>query len=580
MEEPRERWVEVIAKAAYFPGAQEARDTIRVGDVVRFEGTFQDGARTLLTCLGFEVVRRWRDAGGGAAFKLRAPPHREHGAKHQAAGGGGEAAGGRAQQQGQEQQQGNGTAADGAAAAPRPGNGAAPAAAPAAAAATGDGAGAAAGAAVAGPQLPLCKFFVNSGSCWKGAACPYAHVVASARGAALTSWVRRRRTERRANAEREGCAHAAGAPSKRHRARIFAQWLVNTYGRDALNTGAGVLDVAGGRGAVTFELVVTHGVKCTLVEPRPFKLSKLQHKTLKGLGVAAQVVREAPPPGEGGGEPAGAGAAAGGAPAAAAGAAPVAAERTPADAVAAAAAAVPAVPAAAPAAGVPGQAAGEAWEDNEKWWATEEEQRRQDEEEEEEEGEEGEAGGAGANGGSSSVSFRQVQAFFGPELWRGAWWRARGLHECSLIVGQHPDEATELILDYALAAGGDAGGPAPAAGAANGSGGGAAGAGSAPPRPFAVMPCCVFPRRFPWRRRWLADGSEAPVVTYLELVDYLLQKGGPLGASEVALPFVGCNRVVWAPGGGAADGAAAAAALAAPVPAAAAAAAAVAAAGS
>jgi ubiquinone/menaquinone biosynthesis C-methylase UbiE len=75
--------------------------------------------------------------------------------------------------------------------------------------------------------------------------------------------------------------HSGGAAAKRQRAKLFAQWLVDTYGTERLNQGSGVLDVAGGRGALSFELCVKHGVKVTLVEPRPFKLNRLQHKTLK-----------------------------------------------------------------------------------------------------------------------------------------------------------------------------------------------------------------------------------------------------------------------------------------------------------
>ena len=75
----------------------------------------------------------------------------------------------------------------------------------------------------------------------------------------------------------------------------------------------------------------------------------------------------------------------------------------------------------------------------------------------------------------------------------------------------HPDQATEAIVDVALAAG----------------------------TSFAVVPCCTFAHLAPHRR--LASG--APVQTYDEFVAYLREKSPHTRVS--ALPFQGRNLVVW-----------------------------------
>lgn len=85
------------------------------------------------------------------------------------------------------------------------------------------------------------------------------------------------------------------------------------------------------------------------------------------------------------------------------------------------------------------------------------------------------------------------------------------LRKCSLIVGMHPDEATEAIVDTALEL----------------------------RLPFAVVPCCVMSRTFPDRRG--RDGER--VETYEALVRYLMDKHP--GIQSAFLPFAGRNQVLF-----------------------------------
>ena len=94
------------------------------------------------------------------------------------------------------------------------------------------------------------------------------------------------------------------------------------------------------------------------------------------------------------------------------------------------------------------------------------------------------------------------------------------LASASLVVGFHPDQATEAIVDWALASG----------------------------TPFAVVPCCVYGRLFPQRR--LRDGGE--VTSYEDLLNYLEQKSPEI--RRAFLPYSGRNVVLFSWGGTCAEG--------------------------
>ena len=71
--------------------------------------------------------------------------------------------------------------------------------------------------------------------------------------------------------------------SKGLRSKVFASWIVQTFGCDLLREGKGVLDIAGGRGALSIELAVAGQIACTIIDPmvRSSLFKKKEMKRLK-----------------------------------------------------------------------------------------------------------------------------------------------------------------------------------------------------------------------------------------------------------------------------------------------------------
>merc|ERR1712107_227685 len=87
-------------------------------------------------------------------------------------------------------------------------------------------------------------------------------------------------------------------------------------------------------------------------------------------------------------------------------------------------------------------------------------------------------------------------------------------HDCSIMVGMHPDQAAGWIAEIAVAAS----------------------------KPFAIVPCCVYSVEFPKRKG--IDGMT--VRSYDQLLSYLETRAP--GVRRRALDFEGKNIVVyWSP---------------------------------
>jgi hypothetical protein len=254
------------------------------------------------------------------------------------------------------------------------------------------------------PSVAVCKFWARGGRC-NSERCPFRHRLLN--DVEVRRAVRAAKQRAEAVARNVECddpfegsqdsgtgvgAHGDDVGKDHHGARHveFARWLLKTF--DASLLASGVLDVAGGRGRVAFELHCKRGVPCTLLEPRPLTLTSSQRKFLR---------------------------------------------KQPSDQ-------------------------------------------------------------------PNCGPFTHVQAMLDDTFEASAEGRAL-LQRCTL-VGMHPDEATEQIVDAALKFG----------------------------RPFAVLPCCVFATAFPHR---------ANVGTYRKFCDYIVSKSDDI---QVAfLPFEGRNKVIY-----------------------------------
>ena len=59
------------------------------------------------------------------------------------------------------------------------------------------------------------------------------------------------------------------------KATTFRKWLVERYSAATLNSGSGVLDVAGGNGELAFKLLNFSEIQTTIVDPRPYSLLRM-----------------------------------------------------------------------------------------------------------------------------------------------------------------------------------------------------------------------------------------------------------------------------------------------------------------
>lgn len=135
----------------------------------------------------------------------------------------------------------------------------------------------------------LCKFWLNSGRCPREE-CRFLHEVGDL-GAKRKRFVDKV-LERRAKIQLEHEDGEERLKSRHQRAAIFVRWLRDKFASLFDSSGCQiVLDIAGGRGDLAFELAVrvTSTLKVIVVDPREQKVKRWQAKLLKKMGEAANL---------------------------------------------------------------------------------------------------------------------------------------------------------------------------------------------------------------------------------------------------------------------------------------------------
>ncbi|KAK9810471.1 hypothetical protein WJX72_011228 [[Myrmecia] bisecta] len=134
---------------------------------------------------------------------------------------------------------------------------------------------------------PVCKHWQQRGFCLYKDKCFYRHPEREALPTAQV-WPARKPTGEKSgkNEDDAGSNHDRRirnrGPGKRNSVRkgfrtgAFRRFLLDTFGQAQLASGSGVLDVAGGKGELSFELLNLNGIRSTVVDPRPLQLDRFR----------------------------------------------------------------------------------------------------------------------------------------------------------------------------------------------------------------------------------------------------------------------------------------------------------------
>lgn len=221
-------WEVVFSFEIYGSDVRSLRKDISPGDVAEFEGSLRACGK-IIDAVVYRITHRWQDIGKGLSFNaLKAAPnsttHSER--RHR-----------------------------------NPAEKVAPSLAPE--------------EVDEGTGIQLCKFWMSNGNCSRSG-CGCAHPTGDSWKEARRKYFDVMKHRKASNANPNDPHSAEGKKSHAHRAAVVADWLCSIFGLEELRS-SGVVEVAGGRGDLAFELSVKREIPCVVVDPRcPGEEMKLQ----------------------------------------------------------------------------------------------------------------------------------------------------------------------------------------------------------------------------------------------------------------------------------------------------------------
>jgi hypothetical protein len=110
------------------------------------------------------------------------------------------------------------------------------------------------------PRIPVCKHWKRSLECVYMSTCLFRHPADY--GGGSDREVKRHGAKGRLRVYNEG------------RASSLRRWLISVFGEEYLRSGSGIIEVAGGKGELSFELQNLNNIPSCVFDPRPLELRR------------------------------------------------------------------------------------------------------------------------------------------------------------------------------------------------------------------------------------------------------------------------------------------------------------------